>query len=217
MKRGLMKLAVAAVCLGWVCSFSFAERDGKEGKVAKPPESRKEAKKISVQLFVVEAQMDALYKEGADPLSAGTGKVTVEQIVNCIEKDKAGVISGISVSTNDGEEARESCEKRFYVKYESGDEKGGGRDIRFHKYSTQKKLTVRPFISSNGKIRTELNYLETYFDLDNVEETPQMPLGSNERSLSTSVMLNPGKPEIISGFQNENKGEFIIVTADIAE
>ena len=96
---------MALVCLPFLTGAAVVQKAAGQEAV-KPPDPYKDSK-ILVEAFVVEVELDALYKQGVSPIGQKPKAVSIMNILRCFkDKDAAKVTAGTKLALNHNEQSR---------------------------------------------------------------------------------------------------------------
>ena len=119
MKKTAKLILSAGILLG---TLFIAGANSTENNQANSQQQAAQAEypKVMVQAFLAEVKLEALYKQGVNPLGQKPKSVTVENILDCLkDKDKAKIVTGVkTVQQANGAVYKSQTEKTFYIKYE---------------------------------------------------------------------------------------------------
>jgi hypothetical protein len=175
--------------------------------------------RILIEAFVVEVNLDALYKAGVSPIASKPNAISIDNILHCLkDPDSANVASGAKVAVrhkqhNSIQQRTTKMVKRTTTNMakQTGRKPVPTRSHRFDDYSAGLAFNVNARVQSEQTVAVEFEFSQTDF----VFSEPNTPPDTINRDFSGRVSLELGKPSIVGSTQNAEQAAILILTADI--
>jgi hypothetical protein len=163
-----------------------------------------------VEAFVIEVNLPALAKLGVSPIGEEPHAVSVADILKCLGTGQARVVAGAKAACQQGNtEVRAT--KTTYI----GRETSTPGQREYSPYESGRRFSVSTGAAPEGAPATAIL---VQFSLEESQfiEKGQAPDAPSDRAMwdwSGSVLLQPGRPEIVAASQDAEKAIFLLLTA----
>ena len=177
-------------------------------KRVKQPEDPYKDSAVMLEAIMVKARLSALYSADIPVISQGSNSVSAEQILKLLKTtDAAQVTAGAKLTITQGNEAKAESTSRQGT-YVNPSEK---RRIEYVEVGTS--FTAMAHIRTERKISVTLVFEHSGREQSDVDSDIAPTFA--ERSWSTHVCLEPGKPTLVGATQDNKIATFLIMTANI--
>lgn len=204
-------LAYFMICAVLLTGISYATT---ADKVVKQEEDKYKDSTVLVEAFLVEVELDALYKSGVSPIGQKPNSVSIKSILQCLNKNKAKVITGAKVAAKQREDGKTELTGTEYVKREKSVKGPEGKAIKqafFDPYSVGISFSARVFVKSESTLEVSFTFEQTGLDLLEGDIPPQ----KFERTWANTVSLKVGEPTIVGATQDKKTAHFLVICAHI--
>jgi hypothetical protein len=217
--RSLVPLTVAVLCIVLMAAYSTSPRAKGQSKQNDKAETQKSDQCILVEAFVVEVQLEALYKLGVSPISQKPDAVTVENILDCLDgKDMAEVSTGLKISVLPEKAGEAKTTEKVYVERQASvpasrrtDSRGPAASKSFQSHEISRQLSTWALIRPNGMILMDFTFQQsTYRQAPTDDEKSPNTIG---RQWSGTACLEPGEPVIAGTTQDGETAVFLVLCA----
>jgi len=161
-----------------------------------------------VEAFVVEVNLPALAKLGVSPIGEEPHAVTVPDILKCLGTGQARVVAGAKAACQQGNTEVKTT-KTTYILRETPNQKD------YSPYESGRRFSVSTGVAPEGAPATAV-LVQFSLEESTFIEKGQAPGSPPDRTMwdwSGSVLLQPGRPEIVAASQDAEKAVFLLLTA----
>jgi hypothetical protein len=171
------------------------------------PESVGDAVSVLVEAFVVEVNLPALAELGVSPIGAEPHAVSVADILKCLQSTQAQVICGSKGASHSDEQTAIQAKRTTYVRRETGTPS----QVDFNPYDSGTHFSVSAAVVSETAVSVEFRFTHARFTQKT--QAPDVPPETDSWEWSGSVILEPGKPQIVAATQDSETAVFLLLTA----
>ena len=161
-----------------------------------------------VEAFIIEVNLPALAKLGVSPIGEEPHAVTVPDILKCLGTGQARVVSGAKAACQQGS-TEVQTKKTTYIARETSGQKD------YTAYESGKRFSVVTSAAPEGASSTAILVQYSLEESQPVEKGRASDAPSDRATWdwSGSVLLQPGRPEIVAASQDVEQAVFLILTA----
>ena len=220
MKKISINLIVLMICAVFMSNFAGHSFAADEIVAEQKQKEQFEDSKVSIDVFIVTANLETLYDLGAEPIAVEAKPVTVAHIEKCLKKkDKARILGAAKLLVRNKNRGEVRSEELKYWPSKTGKMTKDGKKIngsqKLNSFRDSTRLEGMANIKSATKIQLELAFSQDTFDFTHATE--KIPPVKFDFSWQSVVVLKPGEQRIVSATQGEKFGTFLIVSTDIVE
>ena len=173
-----------------------------------------------VEAFIVEVNLPALAKLGVSPIGEEPHAVTVPDILKCLGTGQARVIAGAKAASQQGT-TEVQAKKTTYIMRETSIPVRSDTATTVQKqkdyspYESGKRFSVSTGVAPDNAPATAILVqfsLEESLFIEK-ERAPDVPPDRTLWNWSGSVLLQPGRPEIVAASQDAERAVFLLLTA----
>lgn len=178
----------------------------------KPPEDPYKDSVVMLEAYMVQARLSALYSLDVPVISQGCKTVSAEHILKLLkDTDAAQVTAGAKLTFT--QSSRSTAKTESTARQGTYASPSGKGRIEYVEVGTS--FSAVAYIQPEGKISVTLDFKHSSREQSDVDSDIAPPFV--ERSWSTRVYLEPGKPTLVGATQDKKTAAFLIITANIKE
>ncbi|HUW20899.1 MAG TPA: hypothetical protein VMW16_16485 [Sedimentisphaerales bacterium] len=222
--KNIAILAGVASCVVFLASIStvsmakprFQENGGQQA--AEQVKDPYEGARILLEAFVVEVELEALYKAGVSPIGQKPNSASIENILQCLkDKDRAKVTTGAKVAVTQRESGVIQVQEQVYMERQRPvrGARDGEAEVQktFDCYNVNRQFDADVVVNPQGRIRVRFRFTQN--TLGKASSEKDRPPDTIARNWSGTVSLEAGRPSIVGATQNQEAVVFLILCADI--
>ncbi len=177
-----------------------------------PPVAQTQSPAALVEAFIVEVNLPALAKLGVSPIGEDPHAVTVPDILKCLGTGQARVIAGAKAASQQGNTEVQATKTTYIARETSA---SGQRLKDYSPYDSGRRFSVStgaaPDNAPPTAILVQFSLEESVFI--EKQQAADVPPDRTKGNWSGSVLLQPGRPEIVAASQDADKAVFLLLTA----
>ena len=211
--KSIVVLAAVTLCMVLLVGRSIGPTAEAQAGQDKKADEQQHDVCVLVEAFVVEVDLQKLYKQGVSPIGQKPDSVSVENILKCLDaKDTAQVTTGVKVAVPSGHHGNAKISETIRkIPVQNGRKVPG--PVRYRNYEIGKTFGATVSVRPTGEILMSFDFNESTYR--NIPSTDDSPTNDINREWSGTVNLNAGQPAIAGATQNEETAVFLIISADI--
>lgn len=177
-----------------------------------PPVVQTQPLAALVEAFIVEVNLPALAKLGVSPIGEEPHAVTVPDILKCLGTGQARVVAGAKAACQQGNTEVRATKTTYIVRETSTP---GQTQKDYSPYESGKRFSVSTGVAPDNApataILVQFSLEESLF----IEKgrASDVPPDRAMWDWSGSVLLQPGRPEIVAASQDAERAVFLLLTA----
>jgi hypothetical protein len=169
---------------------------------------------ISVEATVVRVELEVLEEITGEPANQTLSSIPIDKIMQCIRQEQGGeVVSAVKLAVGNDSVAEMNTERHEHEKRKNTDE-GMGEQANIE---TTVSLRIEALVKNVDMIMIQFDFKQIASETASSSEADAEEQHDTVKKfeVSSGLVLQTGKPKIVSAARNEHVAKFLIMHADI--